>query len=159
MDQVHQVLEREDFRDFVDGIAYGEDKETAPEQTVPLLVVAGQNIRNQQDVLKHIVQRAIDWIRFVNRGNKLIDKAENHRGDHQDQCRRFLSESSKDHGRCHAGILDAGADDIIQRSVMHIAVDAGCNLVQDEQDSKNQYNRLLQRSLFDDHAHHSFMRL
>ena len=52
MDQEHQVLEREDLCNFVDGIGYGKQEEQAPDQAVSVLPVDGKGINDQQDVFQ-----------------------------------------------------------------------------------------------------------
>ena len=53
------------IHDFEDRIACCKNEQTAPNQTVPLLIVADQDINDKQDVFKYIVQRAIERIHFA----------------------------------------------------------------------------------------------
>lgn len=92
LNQEHQVLNQEIICDFENGKDCGNYEETAPDQTVPVLIIAAQNINNQQDVFKHIVQRFRERIHFAVRDNILIEKADQQCGDCQYQCNGFLPE-------------------------------------------------------------------
>ncbi len=90
VDQEHQVLECEELGYFVYGIAYRKDKETAPDQAVPLPIVVDQDINDQQDVFQHIVQRAVEGIHGAVCDDILVDQADHRSEDRQYQGSVFL---------------------------------------------------------------------
>lgn len=107
------------IHDFEDRIACCKNEQTAPNQTVPLLIVADQDINDKQDVFKYIVQCAIYRIHITIRGNRLIDKHNQQRENRQYQCRHFLSEGDKNHSRCHAAVLDERTGEIEYRRIIY----------------------------------------